>query len=148
MLMEQIAGAEEIVALAAHVEGMETIGPGAGEQMPSIDILGSARQLLGSTRSDAPGLPGTGYSAFALCDVVGEVEKIMTEDAVDPGDAWYGAEDPSLDSEDSEIFVSEDVEVGEGLRSINSSATSPESPRCSTVRVGPRLGTEPTWSTP
>lgn len=127
-LTEQISSAGEIVALAAHVEELETMGCGAGGRMPNFDILKSARELLGNSPADAPGLPGTDFGAFALCGVVGEVVKIMIADAVDLEDSCYGAEDLSLDLEDSDIFVSEDVVVDESLVSAKPGAMSTEKP--------------------
>lgn len=128
-LTEQISGAGETAAIAAHVEDFETMGRGAGGRMPSADILGFMRESLGNTRADAPGLPGSGHSAFALCGVVAQIEKVMIEDAKNPEDAWYGAECLSLDSEDSEIFVSEgDIVLGDDQENIVSNATTAEKP--------------------
>lgn len=127
-LTEQISSAGETAAIAAHVEDFETMGRGAGGRMPSADILGLMRETLRNIRADAPGLPGSGHSAFALCGVVAQVEKVMIEDADNPEDAWYGAECLSLDSEDSEIFVSEgDIELRD-QENIVSNATTAEKP--------------------
>lgn len=127
-LTEQISSAGETAAIAAHVEDFETMGRGAGKRMPSADILGLMRESLGNTRADAPGLPGSGHSAFALCGVAAQVEKVLIEDANNPEDTWYGAECLSLDSEDSEIFVSEgDIELRD-QENISSDATTAEKP--------------------
>lgn len=127
-LTEQISRAGETAAIAAHVEDFETMGRGAGGRMPSADILGLIRESLGNTRADAPGIPGSGHSAFALCGVVAQVEKIMIDDAGDPEDAWYGGEYLSLDSEDSEIFVIEGRVMGEVPENIMMDATDASKP--------------------
>lgn len=127
-LTEQISSAGETAAIAAHVEDFETMGRGAGGRMPSVDILGLMRESLGNTRADAPGLPGSGHGPFALCGVVAQVERIMIEDTDNPEDVWYGAECLSLDSEDSEIFVSEgNIELGD-QQNIQSDAANAEKP--------------------
>lgn len=79
------------------------MGRGAGGSMPTVHILAS--ELLGNTRADAPGRPGLGNSAFAPCSVVGEVDQVKTEDALDSRSEWYGPENLILDSQGSEIFV-------------------------------------------
>lgn len=127
-LTEKISRAGEIAAIAAHVEDFETMGRGAGGRMPSADILGLMRESLGHTRADAPGIPGSGHSAFALCGVVAQVERIMIDDAGDPEDAWYGAQYLSLDSDDSEIFVCEDFVMEDVSKNAEMGATVAEKP--------------------